>query len=178
MRPQFAATVQAIDLSRRWLHLHCATSLVLRGLRNHHVLRSNPNCAPPWLFCTPSGQPVIRPGCPRRYLRRSRHHCGSIPVLRCIGGRPAWLYKIQNVVKMNVINHAVGVRLLWHRSAFEDDCRPIWHERQRDSDSSSELTLPVTPTDAGDLLAHVAHDSLCVSSNWSASPPSGRADDR
>lgn len=77
---------------------------------------------------------------------------------------------------MNVISHAVGVRLLGHRCAFEDNRRPIRHERHGVTADLTELRLK-TPSDPSFLLARVADDlSLRVSFGWSASLASRRAD--
>lgn len=70
------------------------------------------------------------------------------------------LRNIQNVFNMNVIGHAVGISILAHRAAYEDNHRRIRHERQRVTAALSQLGFFVTPSYANFVLARVpeGHD--------------------
>ncbi|MDX8456976.1 histidinol-phosphate transaminase [Mesorhizobium sp. VK9D] len=65
------------------------------------------------------------------------------------------LRSIQNVFNMNVIGHAVGVSILAHRDAYEENHRYIKQERERVSFALSQLGFSVTPSHANFLLARV-----------------------
>ncbi|MDX8450778.1 histidinol-phosphate transaminase [Mesorhizobium captivum] len=65
------------------------------------------------------------------------------------------LRNIQNVFNMNVIGHAVGVSILAHRDAYEENHRYIKQERERVSFALSQLGFSVTPSHANFLLARV-----------------------
>lgn len=65
------------------------------------------------------------------------------------------LRNIQNVFNMNVIGHAVGVSILAHRDAYEENHRHIKQERERVSVALSQLGFSVTPSHANFLLARV-----------------------
>lgn len=65
------------------------------------------------------------------------------------------LRNIQNVFNMNVIGHAVGISILAHRSAYDENHKHVKHERQRVSVALSQLGFSVTPSHANFLLAHV-----------------------
>ncbi|MFB9263051.1 histidinol-phosphate transaminase [Bradyrhizobium erythrophlei] len=65
------------------------------------------------------------------------------------------LRNIQNVFNMNVIGQAVGISILAHRAAYEDNHRHIRHERQRVTAELSQLGFSVTPSHANFVLARV-----------------------
>ncbi|WP_027584068.1 histidinol-phosphate transaminase [Bradyrhizobium sp. Ai1a-2] len=65
------------------------------------------------------------------------------------------LRNIQNVFNMNVIGHAVGISVLAHRAAYEENHRHIRHERERVTTALSQLGFSVTPSHANFLLARV-----------------------
>ncbi|RVG01358.1 histidinol-phosphate transaminase [Sinorhizobium meliloti] len=65
------------------------------------------------------------------------------------------LRNIQNVFNMNVIGHAVGISILAHRSAYDENHKHVKHERQRVSVALSQLGFSVTPSHANFLLARV-----------------------
>ncbi|MCP3392074.1 histidinol-phosphate transaminase [Bradyrhizobium sp. CCGB12] len=65
------------------------------------------------------------------------------------------LRNIQNVFNMNVIGHAVGMSILAHRRAYDENHSYIKHERQRVSDALSHFGFAVTPSHANFLLARV-----------------------
>ncbi|WOH80222.1 histidinol-phosphate transaminase [Bradyrhizobium sp. BEA-2-5] len=71
-------------------------------------------------------------------------------------GHPALigrLRNIQNVFNMNVIGHAVGISILSHRAAYEDNHRHIRDERQRVAAELSQLGFCVPPSHANFVLA-------------------------
>src|SRR5207249_3344207 len=65
------------------------------------------------------------------------------------------LRNIQNVFNMNVVAHAVGMSVLAHRDAYEENHRHVRLERQRVAAALSELGFSVTPSHANFLLARV-----------------------
>ncbi|MDK1389319.1 histidinol-phosphate transaminase [Sinorhizobium sp. 8-89] len=65
------------------------------------------------------------------------------------------LRNIQNLFNMNVIGHAVGVSVLAHRAAYNENHRHIKYERARVSFALSQLGFSVTPSHANFLLARV-----------------------
>ncbi|MFC0804709.1 MULTISPECIES: histidinol-phosphate transaminase [Sinorhizobium] len=65
------------------------------------------------------------------------------------------LRNLQNVFNMNVIGHAVGISILSHRVAYEENHRHIKGERQRVSVALSQLGFSVTASHANFLLAQV-----------------------
>ncbi|MCK1516466.1 histidinol-phosphate transaminase [Bradyrhizobium sp. 190] len=65
------------------------------------------------------------------------------------------LRNIQNVFNMNVVAHAMGISVLAHRAAYEENHRHIRHERQRVTTALSQLGFSVTPSHANFLLAGV-----------------------
>ncbi|MGY3622072.1 histidinol-phosphate transaminase [Bradyrhizobium sp. USDA 10063] len=65
------------------------------------------------------------------------------------------LRNIQNVFNMNVIGHAVGISVLAHRDAYEENHRHIRHERQRVATALTQLGFSVTPSQTNFLLARV-----------------------
>ncbi|MBP1884910.1 histidinol-phosphate transaminase [Sinorhizobium mexicanum] len=65
------------------------------------------------------------------------------------------LRNLQNVFNMNVIGHAVGISILSHRVAYEENHRHIKSERQRVSVALSQLGFSVTTSHANFLLAQV-----------------------
>lgn len=65
------------------------------------------------------------------------------------------LRNLQNVFNMNVIGHAVGISILSHRIAYEENHRHIKRERQRVNVALSQLGFSVTPSHANFLLAEV-----------------------
>ncbi|XIA67556.1 histidinol-phosphate transaminase [Bradyrhizobium sp. TZ2] len=73
-------------------------------------------------------------------------------------GHPALigrLRNIQNVFNMNVISHAVGISVLAHRGAYEENHRHIAQERRRVTIALSQLRFSVMPSHANFLLARV-----------------------
>ncbi|WP_407175583.1 histidinol-phosphate transaminase [Bradyrhizobium sp. STM 3562] len=70
------------------------------------------------------------------------------------------LRNIQNVFSMNVIGHAVGLSVLAHRDAYEENHRHIRDERERVTTALSHLGFAVAPSHANFLLARVpaGHD--------------------
>ncbi|RUU12756.1 histidinol-phosphate transaminase [Mesorhizobium sp. USDA-HM6] len=65
------------------------------------------------------------------------------------------LRNIQNVFNMNVIGHAVGISILAHRAAYEENHKHIKHERERVAFALAQLGFSVTPSHANFLLARV-----------------------
>ncbi len=65
------------------------------------------------------------------------------------------LRNIQNMFNMNVIGHAVGVSILAHRAAYDENHSHIKYERERVSVALSQLGFSVTPSHANFLLARV-----------------------
>ncbi|TCN26968.1 histidinol-phosphate transaminase [Sinorhizobium americanum] len=65
------------------------------------------------------------------------------------------LRNLQNVFNMNVIGHAVGIGILSHREAYEENHMHIKRERQRVCVALSQLGFSVTPSNANFLLAQV-----------------------
>ncbi|UVO30560.1 histidinol-phosphate transaminase [Bradyrhizobium arachidis] len=70
------------------------------------------------------------------------------------------LRTMQNLFNMNVIGHAVGMSIIAHRAAFEENHRQIMLERERTSVALSKLGFTVLPSHANFLLARVpeGHD--------------------
>ncbi|UPJ47764.1 histidinol-phosphate transaminase [Bradyrhizobium sp. 200] len=73
------------------------------------------------------------------------------------------LRNIQNVFSMNVVGHAIGISVLAHRAAYEENHRHIRRERQRVTTALSQLGFSVLPSHANFLLARVpeGHDGRC-----------------
>jgi len=65
------------------------------------------------------------------------------------------LRNIQNLFNMNVIGQAVGVSILAHRDAYDENHRHIKYERERVKFALSQLGFSVTPSHANFLLARV-----------------------
>lgn len=65
------------------------------------------------------------------------------------------LRNIQNVFNMNVIAHAVGVSILSHRAAYEDNHRHIKHERERVAAALRQFGFCAAPSHTNFLLARV-----------------------
>lgn len=65
------------------------------------------------------------------------------------------LRNIQNVFNMNVIAHAVGVSILSHRAAYEENHRHIKHERERVAAALRQAGFCVAPSHTNFLLARV-----------------------
>lgn len=65
------------------------------------------------------------------------------------------LRNIQNVFNMNVIAHAVGVSILSHRAAYEENHRHIKHERERVAAALRQFGFCVAPSHTNFLLARV-----------------------
>ncbi|WP_024519933.1 histidinol-phosphate transaminase [Bradyrhizobium sp. Tv2a-2] len=65
------------------------------------------------------------------------------------------LRNTQNVFNMNVIGHAVGISVLAHRAAYDENHRSIRHERERVGAALSRLGFSVMPSHANFLLARV-----------------------
>ncbi|KWV54678.1 histidinol-phosphate aminotransferase [Bradyrhizobium macuxiense] len=73
-------------------------------------------------------------------------------------GHPALigrLRNIQNVFNMNVIGQAIGISILSHLAAYNDNHRHIRDERQRVAAELSRIGFCVTPSHANFVLAHV-----------------------
>ncbi|MGY0576115.1 histidinol-phosphate transaminase [Bradyrhizobium sp. RDM12] len=65
------------------------------------------------------------------------------------------LRNIQNVFNMNVVAQAVGISVLAHRDAYEENHRHVRLERQRVAAALSDFGFSVTPSQANFLLARV-----------------------
>ncbi|THK33685.1 histidinol-phosphate transaminase [Ensifer sp. MPMI2T] len=65
------------------------------------------------------------------------------------------LRNIQNLFNMNVIGQAVGVSILAHRDAYDENHRHIKYERERVKFALSQLGFSVTPSHTNFLLARV-----------------------
>ncbi|MET4328719.1 histidinol-phosphate/aromatic aminotransferase/cobyric acid decarboxylase-like protein [Bradyrhizobium sp. i1.15.2] len=65
------------------------------------------------------------------------------------------LRNIQNVFDMNVVAHALGMSVLAHRDAYEENHRHVRLERQRVAAALSEFGFSLTPSHANFLLARV-----------------------
>ncbi|PJR10713.1 histidinol-phosphate transaminase [Sinorhizobium meliloti] len=65
------------------------------------------------------------------------------------------LRNLQNMFNMNAIAHAVGVSILAHRTAYNENHRHIKFERERVRFALSQLGFSVTPSHANFLLARV-----------------------
>jgi histidinol-phosphate aminotransferase len=65
------------------------------------------------------------------------------------------LRNIQNVFNMNVIGHAVGISVIAHRAAFEQNHRHIRQERERTTGALWQLGFSVIPSHTNFLLARV-----------------------
>ncbi|BCM17573.1 histidinol-phosphate transaminase [Mesorhizobium sp. J8] len=65
------------------------------------------------------------------------------------------LRNIQNVFNMNVIGHAVGISILAHRAAYQENHKHIKHERERVAFALAQLGFSVKPSHANFLLARV-----------------------
>ncbi|MHB0773108.1 histidinol-phosphate transaminase [Bradyrhizobium sp. 1.29L] len=65
------------------------------------------------------------------------------------------LRNIQNVFNMNVIAHAVGVSILSHRAAYEENHRHIRHQRERVAAALRQFGFRVAPSHTNFLLGRV-----------------------
>lgn len=65
------------------------------------------------------------------------------------------LRNIQNMFNMNVIGHAVGMSVLAHRGAYDENHAHIKNERLRVSEALSDCGFSVFPSHANFLLARV-----------------------
>ncbi|WFU85630.1 histidinol-phosphate transaminase [Bradyrhizobium sp. CIAT3101] len=70
------------------------------------------------------------------------------------------LRTMQNLFNMNVIGHAVGMSIIEHRDAFEENHQYVVRERERTSVALSALGFTALPSHANFLLARVpeGHD--------------------
>ncbi|SFI10195.1 Aminotransferase class I and II [Bradyrhizobium sp. Gha] len=65
------------------------------------------------------------------------------------------LRALQNMFNMNVVAHAVGMSVLAHRSAYDENHKHIKNERQRISNALSGFGFSILPSHANFLLACV-----------------------
>ena len=65
------------------------------------------------------------------------------------------LRNLQNVFNMNLIGHAVGISILSHRAAYDENHRYIKDERHRATIALSQLGFSVIPSHTNFLLARV-----------------------
>ncbi|MCW2117260.1 hypothetical protein ABIF21_002364 [Bradyrhizobium elkanii] len=64
-----------------------------------------------------------------------------------------WLHTSQNILDINVIGHAIGVRIFGRRYAFANNLRPVGPERQEVAADFAELDPSGVPSDPSVVLA-------------------------